>query len=396
MKKQITIIFTTLLFFSCATIKYKKQGFVTKEDFFKEISFEYINDLIFIPVTIENNQYNFLFDTGAELNIIDPSIVNNLSLKQLKNGTIGNGQDSNKGIQRVQIKSIEIGGVHFNETAGMIWDMTPLANLIGCVKIDGIIGNNLMRKVNWQIDYKNKKIKISNNTEKFNISSDVKKIVMNSGNYGNVLLNVKINNKIKKFTFDSGYNGFLQTGDTSILNNKKYITTIGLTGGTYSGKKDGETYSSYLESFSINDIEFKSPSLLLIKPNNSSVLGNEFYENFILTIDWKNDFLYIDTQKNIEFKKPDIFEISLYADYGKNEIFISSIYKESEFLRQIKPHSKIIFINEYNVSSFKKDELCEFWENEYVKLKKLDKLNLTIETESGQREFIVNKIKNVW
>jgi predicted aspartyl protease len=396
MKKQISIILILLLFISCSTIKYKKQGFVTKEDFFKEISFEYINDLIFIPVTIENNQYNFLFDTGAELNIIDPSIMNKLNLKQLKNGIIANGQDSNKGIQRVQIKSIEIGGVHFNETAGMIWDMTPLANLIGCVKIDGIIGNNLMRKVNWQIDYKNKKLKFSNDNENFNFSSDAKKIVMNSGNYGNVLLNVKINNKIKKFTFDSGYNGFLQTGDTSILDNKKYITTIGLTGGNYSGKKDGETYLSYYESITINNIEFKSPSLILIKPNNTSVLGNEFFENFTLTIDWKNDFLYLEPQTNIEFSKPEFFEISLYADYGKNEVLISSINKESKFLEIIKPHSKVIYINNYNVSSFQKDELCEFWENEWVKLKKLDKLDLIIETEAGSKKLIVGKIENVW
>lgn len=396
MKKQISIILISLLFFSCSTIKYKKQGFVAKEDFLKETSFEYSNDLIFIPVTIENNQYNFLFDTGAELNIIDPSIVNKLNLKQLKNGTIANGQDSNKGIQRVQIKSIEIGDVHFNETAGMIWDMTPIANLIGCVKIDGIIGNNLMRKVNWQIDYKNKKINISDDVKQFNISSKAKRIVMNSGSYGNVLLNVKINNKIKKFTFDTGFNGFLQTGDTSVLENKKYITTIGMTGGNYSGKKNGVTHLNYLENFDLNGIEFKSPSLISIKPNNSSTLGNEFFENFTLTIDWKNDFLYLDSQKNIEFSEPEIFEISLYADYGKNEVLISSIYRESTFLELIKPNSKVLYINNYNVSSFQKDELCEFWKNEWAKLTKLDKLDLTIETGNGSKKLIVGKIKNVW
>ncbi|MBK8636530.1 MAG: aspartyl protease family protein [Saprospiraceae bacterium] len=102
-------------------------------------------------------KYNFLFDTGAELNIFDPLIVDSLNLKKLKKGTISNGKNSNSGIQRVEINNIEIGGVQFFETVGMVWDMTKVANLVGCVKIDGIISNNLMRKAIWQIDYKNKK-----------------------------------------------------------------------------------------------------------------------------------------------------------------------------------------------------------------------------------------------
>ncbi len=396
MKKQTTLIFISLPFFSCATIKYKKQGFVLKEDFINEVSFDYINDLIFIPVTIDNKKYNFLFDTGAELNIFDPLIVDSLNLKKLKKGTISNGKNSNSGIQRVEINNIEIGGVQFFETVGMVWDMTKVANLVGCVKIDGIISNNLMRKAIWQIDYKNKKIKISDKVANFHISDNAKKTVMHSGNYGNVFLNVQINDKIKKFTFDTGFNGFMQTGDTAYLRNKSYITTIGLTGGDYSGKKEGETYFRYLESFAVNNLEFKSPSLFLIKPNNSSILGNEFYKNFTLTIDWKNDLLLFDTQKDIEFKSPDLFEMSLYPDYGENEILISSINKESSLLGQIKPHTKVLYINDYDVSSFRKEELCAFWVNEWLDLKKLEKLNLTVETEGSTKKLIVEKIKKVW
>lgn len=396
MRKQIILVLITILFYSCSTLKYKKQGFVSNKEYLKEIPFDYINGFIFIPVTIENKDYNFLLDTGAELNLIDPEIAKELNLKQLRKGTISNAKESKKGISRVELKNIDIGGVQFQETAGMIWEISKFADLIGCVKIDGLIGNNLMRKTNWQIDYHNKIIYISDKVENFSISSSSKKMIMNSGKSGNVLLNLNIKNKTKKFTFDTGYNGFIQTGETDFLENDIYLTRVGLTGANFNGKKDGEIYYSPLKSFSINNIEFKSPSIFLIKPSDSSVLGNEFYENFIITIDWKNDYLFFDPQKNIVFEEPDFFEVSLYVDYGKNEILVSGVFKESSLRNKIKPHSRVLKINDFKVDSLKGFQLCEFWNEEWTDLKKSDELNIIIESEGKLQEFSIKKIKNVW
>lgn len=395
MKNQIIIIFISFFFFGCATTKYKKQGFVIEKSYNYEVPFDFINDLIFIPVVIENKKYNFLFDTGAELNIIDPLVANQLNLKKLRNGVISNGSDSNKGVSRVKINDIKISNLQFKETAGIIWDLSKLSDLVGCVKIDGIIGNNLMRKSNWQINYKDKTIKFSDNTKNFIVSNSAKKTLMNSRNYGNVFLDIAINDKVKKFTFDTGFNGFMQTGEVNFLENEKFITTIGLSGGNYNGKKDGEVHYSQIKSFNLNGIEFNCPSIFNVKPNNSSVLGNEFFKNFILTIDWENDFLYFDPLNEIEYKKLEMFEVSIYPDYGKNEIFIGNIYKESDFLNKINPHSKVLYINDYDVSSFKNNGLCDFWENEWKILKKLDRLNITVKTndESNLVEIIIEKIK---
>lgn len=394
--RQIIIFFISVLFFGCATTKYKKQGFVSQNSYIYEVPFDFINDLIFIPVVIENKKYNFIFDTGAELNVINPLIANELNIKKLKKGLISDGTDSNKGVSIVEIDNIKIGNLQFKETAGMVWDLSKLSNLVGCVKIDGIIGNNLMRKSNWQINYKDKTIKFSDNPKNFYVSNNAKKVIMNSKNYGNVLFDIAINDKVKKFTFDTGFNGFMQTSVMDFLENKKYITTIGLSGGNYNGKKDGEINYCHIKSFNLNGIEFNCPSIFNVKPNNSSLLGNEFFKNFILTIDWENDFLYFDPQNEIEYKKLEMFEISLYPDYGKNEIYISNIFKGSNLLNKISPHSKVLYINDYDVSSFQNNELCDFWENEWKILKKHDRLNITIKTndESNIEKIIVEKIKN--
>ncbi len=390
----MVVFLLPFVFYSCSTIRYKKQGFVSGKDFFKEIPFTYFKEFIIVPVKIENKEYNFLFDTGAELNIIDPKVANELNLKLLKKSTITSDKESEKNISMVELKNINIGGINFQESVGMIWDLSNFTKLIGCIRIDGIIGNNLMRKVNWQINYENRTLQLSDKMEGFKISNKAKKISMNAGDYGNIFFNINIRDKIKKFTFDTGYNGFMQTGDPTVLENETYFTLIGLTGANFNGKKSGEIHYSKVEKFCINGVEFKSPSLLHVKPSNSSILGNQFYENFILTIDWKNDLLYLDPQKEIELSEPKIFEVNISADYGKNEILVGNVYKGSEFFNQIKPHSKVLYINEFKVNSFKGNELCEFMEKEWVELKKLDELILTIESELNTQKISVKKIKN--
>ena len=146
MNNRIIAFFIIILLSSCVTYNYKKQGFVTKKEYLKEIPFTYENGFIFIPVTIQEKEYNFLLDTGAELNLIAPTISSELNVKHLKKGTVSNGSDSVKKVERVQINSIKIAGIEFQETVSLIWDVSKFGKYIRCKKIDGIIGNNLMRK----------------------------------------------------------------------------------------------------------------------------------------------------------------------------------------------------------------------------------------------------------
>ena len=64
--KIVKIIFVTTFFLlahnSCS------QGFsnsFTKKNYYIEVKYEFINELIIIPVEIEGEKYRFLFDTGA-------------------------------------------------------------------------------------------------------------------------------------------------------------------------------------------------------------------------------------------------------------------------------------------------------------------------------------------
>ncbi|MDN3619030.1 retropepsin-like aspartic protease [Polaribacter undariae] len=397
MNNKIITFFLVILLSSCVTYKYKKQGFVTKKEYLKEIPFTYENGFIFIPVTIQEKEYNFLFDTGAELNLIDPTISSELNVKQLKKGTVSNGSDSVKKVERVQINSIQIAGIEFQETVSLIWDVSKFGKYIRCKKIDGIIGNNLMRKANWQIDYKKQLIRITDNNERFEISDNSEKIKMNSEDVGNVYLNLKIGQKSNYFTFDTGYNGFIQTGDTTLLKDSPSITKVGLEGVNFTGAKQGETHIKKIDSFHINELPFKKPSYLLIKPRNSSLLGNEFYENYIIIIDWKNDYLVLDKTEKIDTILPNIYEVGFFTDYENSTVTVANIYDKSKLVGKIKPNSKVLKINNIDLIELKRTgEFCDFWKKEWKNLITNDILKIVVESDGIQQTVEINKIKIPW
>ncbi|MCH2044725.1 MAG: retroviral-like aspartic protease family protein [Saprospiraceae bacterium] len=371
-----------------------KQGFVSDENFYVEIPFTYEKGFIFIPVQIQGKSYNFLLDTGAELTLIDQAIVSELSLKTLKKGVLSNAKSSSKGNERVEIDKIDIGGIEFHSPVSFIWDISKFAKYIRCEKIDGIIGNNLMRKANWQIDYQNLVIRITDNIEKMSVSNDAKRVKMNAGDVGNVYLELDIDGKKIPFTFDTGFNGFAQTGHKALIK-KAAFTKVGLKGVNFLGSREGETHFLKLQNFKINDYSFPSPSYLLIKPNNSSVLGNEFYKNYTITIDWSNDYLIFDKNKDSALNEPVVYEVSLFTDYEKGIIIISSIQEGSSLIDKIKPQLRVLKINNVDLVELeRKGGICTFWSKEWKNIKTSEILNITIEQDGIQQEIEVKKIKN--
>lgn len=392
--------FSIILFFllnSCTSYKYKKKGFVAEKNYDVEIPFNYEKGCIFIKIKIQGKSYHFLFDTGAGLNLIDPTVANQLKLKTLKKGNISNSNNSAKRIERVEINKIDIGGIEFQNSTCVVWDISKFSKHIRCEKIDGIIGNNLMRKASWQIDYKNQVIRISDNIEKFSISKDSKRIKMNSGKVGNVYLNLEINENKIPFTFDTGFNGFAQTGDTTILKNTFFMTKIGLNGVDFTGITKGVTHHVKFDNFKINNLLFHSPSHFLIKPNNSSILGNEFYENYIVTIDWKNDYLILDPHNEINMTEIDFYDVSFSTNYEKGWITISKIYDKSTLIDKVKPNTRVLKINNVDLVELKKSGgICQFWSNEWNEIKKNDILKITIEQDGILQDIEVKKLKNIW
>lgn len=265
-----------------------KSGFVNQKDYYVEIPFNYVHKHIFIELIISEKKYNFLFDTGSELTLIDLEIAKEINYKLVKEIEISGSSITKQKNSLIELPGIAISNLMFEKTYGMLLDLDFIKRAYENLRIDGILGANLMRKSKWQIDYIKKVIRISDKTEKFNISETAKKIKLNDKNWGLGYVDLEINKKKHEFIFDLGSNGKFTANHSFIKNfhEKSAIIT--------------ETKQKFeLDKVTIGEIELNNQSIVLEK-NASSLIGNAFFDDYLLTIDWEKKTLFLNQNNEYE------------------------------------------------------------------------------------------------
>ncbi len=371
-------------------IRLAKKGAVVQSDYSLEIPFRYENKHIFIDVTINGEIYNFLFDTGFDISAIDINHIKNSSFKKVLKKNVSGSSFENHKIQFIEIATLSISGIDFNETGASIIDLSFINKDYPCSEkpIAGVIGANLLRKANWQIDYKNGIILFSDTISKFNISEKAFEFDMISKGWGSPSVNVNINGIDKRFTLDTGSSGKITTGIEFQKELNFYKDKVNYIPITRKGKRKSEqTYTNYyalIEQINIGDLYLKE-QIISLEKGVSSLIGNELFENFKITIDWKNNTFFLDPIKEINKDKLVDYEIIIKPNYTTTKIEINGFYDNSLTEKNYIIGTEILMINGINVSEFSTQMLCEFWKNEWKKIKKQEKI--VIETQKERIEL---------
>lgn len=156
MKNLKLLLLTTTLFisFSCSVTKIQKKGTVQPQNFNFVTEFTTEKSVIILPFEIDGISKNFLFDTGADYNVIQRNSTIG------KNENYGGATNRKMKLGKEYVKSMKIGNVDFQNTYAVNGNLEGLKEQI--LNFGGIIGQPIINKANWLIDYPNKKIQISN------------------------------------------------------------------------------------------------------------------------------------------------------------------------------------------------------------------------------------------
>jgi len=392
MKIYLAIILT-IFFGSCSNNYYKKLGNVSEKAFYQEIPFSYDAGLLLIDIEIDGETFQLGLDTGAEYNVIDKRLAAKINYKRKDEIQINTTTSKVNNIQRIVLPEINIGGIAFKNTTGVIMDLSAFDRFIACPKVQGLIGNNLMRKANWQIDYEKKVIKITDQPSKLTTSDNVHALTMNSGQYGNVHLNLTINNKTYSHTFDTGYSGNIRSRDTSILKKYKHFTYAGITGANASGiVSNNKQHKVFVDQLELNGITIDKQHVI-IDPNSSALVGNDFYDNYKVTILWDKDLLLLDPVNSKPVARLHPFEMVFSPDYDSKKVVVNSVFLESPFYEAISPGTTIVTLEGHNLENATESELCTFWQKEWVNLKKKIQLNAVINNNGEQQNIVIKRME---
>ncbi|MEQ8358587.1 MAG: aspartyl protease family protein [Cytophagales bacterium] len=355
---QFHFVFFTLILFlfsSCSLEYYLKKGKVESRNFSKSLKFEYPNHLIIVNAKIAGKERRFLFDSGAP-NVISKELQEELQYKvKLRNGT----KDS-QGVRHildfVYIDEIEIAGVTVSKTIAAVSDLNA-SEEIKCLNIDGIMGANLMAKLNWEIDYQKRIIHFSDSRAFEDQNQADIKLGFNPDFQKTPKIKLGLGSEIKNnITFDLGSNGGVHLKPEDLMNTFKQVKSYGWVNSALFGSAFDTVYFRYTNPLLMGNSSL-GPYWIKCSENSSRTIGNRVWDNFKVQLNYKDKVIYLHRQKDIQPSKE---EFGFKLKYRNGQWIIATVIIESQaYDYGLRPGDKVLELNEFNLSDADFEDYCE-------------------------------------
>ena len=357
-----------ILLSSCASSnidKILKEGNVLQENFKTTVPFTYVNGWIVLEVDIQNKTYNFLLDTGSS-NLVTKELGEELNLKAIGTEEIKDINATSNATEYTRIKTIKIGGIDFQNTIAGIVDLNKITE-IGCTKIDGFIGSNLMRKAVWDFDFQNQLITISNDEKELNIPAETieSKLYIGTAGIPSITLNINgkkiLNNKV-----DFGNAGtnllradyFKKQLDDNLIT--KYVKGSKKAFGGFGRSDNQPFYNTIIDEMEIGDHTVNN-LFATVQNGSGNNLGLAFFKNYRIILNWDKKKI-----KMIEVKKAgnDTYKTYGFSTlYEGKSVYVNAIIETSSASNVLKQGDEIININNKNYTNVTEEQYCDLWRN---------------------------------
>ena len=371
------------------TVKILKAGYVAQNNFHVEIPFEYRLGLIIIKVNIEGKTYDFLLDSGAP-NLISKSLAADIGLKPKSTYKTSDSNDTESTLAFTTLANVTIGGVDFIHTGAAIADLES-SQEVACLRIQGVIGANLMRKAIWKIDYVNQKIICTNRLENLKLPSKIEKIPFYTDVLGAPLCDVRVNGILEKdVVIDLGSNGAIELSDKYFEKlkaqtpNLKSITTPGRhSSGLYGTGEMKIQYHAVADQVAYGSVALKNQIVAFAA--GSATLGNKFLKNYDLILDFNNKEALLAQQREYDFSKLEGHGFSWMFDRG--ELVVGALTENSEAEQKgLQIGDRILAVNETDYTQIKAGDWCTLMDN-----KQTDTVVLIVSNAKQKREVALHK-----
>lgn len=393
---KLAILFILTILTGCSLIlSFKlnnvRQGeYIIQNSFKKEIPFKIINGNIIVTVKIEEKEYDFLFDTGSPL-VIDSEIAKKIKVDKIGRYKVYDAYGKTEKLVYAKIKKLSIGTLDFFEMGTVITDLNFMVNE-SCTQVSGIFGANLMSKAIWQINYEQKMIVVTDRIDSLYIPPESVSINFLTSIGGTPKFNLKINNSKYESILDTGFDGGIElpqrySEESSNLND--FIVGYGLASSVFGSTLD--TIRLTRAPITINE-NFKVTDEIITFKNGitSGIVGNDFLNNYILTIDWRNGKIIFSPRNDSTRESLESFGFKV--KFRNKNLIISFLYKGSPAEKNgLQIGDIILRINEWDFSNINQNMYCSFIQSSL--LKESTQLSISVNKDGKEKVLLLNKIE---
>lgn len=361
------IFLACLFLFSCSSSNKARKlllaGELHRTDFKEVVAYEDFGGWIVVSVRFHGLEgtYDFLFDTGAP-NVISTELAEKLNLKPLTKDRVGSSNSLSQKTAFSKIDTIYIGDLAFSNTGVIILDFDRSPDMV-CLgkKVDGIIGSNLMRQAIWQINYQDQTLTITDDTATIAIPNQME-IPFKPKTQGTPRIAAQVNGVDFKLTVDTGKKRGIDLTAAEFKQVHKTFDTLRITrgfgivsSGIFGVERD-TLLMAKVPNVKIGAYELDT-TVFTIKKKAGNLVGNDFLNNYIVTINWQNNRLYLAPVKDTT----DITTTSFGFGYEfKNQNFyVSFLYEEGDAIKQgVQIGDQLLSIDGVSLENKTVDTFC--------------------------------------
>jgi len=342
--------------------------------------------LVFVPVIINGKKYNFLLDTGAPM-VVSKELAAELNLKRVARKHVGDSQGNRQKLNYLLLPQISLGNQTFANLVAIEADLN-LDPTLACLKMDGIIGSNLLRHAIWEINSQTKTLSFHNNFAGFVPDSQALVMPFTTKATFTPVVDLLVDSiNIGKITFDTGSSSTLSMPASRLgkprLTPDSVITNIGfLSSGLFGSVAD--TVYFVQKNISINQTTFENVPITLERSKPKSLLGMGFLEGFVVVMNWQTKEMYLTPNEQNYARK----SYSLSPRFIDDTLRVGSlVYNGEAMMAGIQLNDRILKINDFDTRQPSKEDYCQvlriFRENEEI----------TVQIE-GRGEFVLKKVSH--
>lgn len=339
------------------------KGSVRSDSFSEKVNFQLKENRIFIDAAIKNRKYKLLMDTYS------PCLFYDHILQEIELDTLDKTNQLGKAFEKTfllpiypKFDTIKIGQLSFLDIGAMLMK-SDSSNPLLRYDNDGILGANLMKSCIWQLNFKDTLLTITNDKKKLSNIEDANALPFSAkpiqGSPNTIII---VNEDTIKVEFDTGNDGFINAISPAILekieNGEAVPWSIKL--GIPINRKDLDSIETHyfvlVDSLKIGTKSYYNLPVIaynpaLIKETSKGSIGIDFLKNFVTTIDWMDNKIYL--KENADFKLANNkLTFGFTCEMKDGRLLIKSVFNQSAAFKQgVRIDDRVIAINDIAIDS---------------------------------------------
>lgn len=303
MRKGRIVFFLIVCVITLNACSIKAFHILSSADIEKNVPFQttdYASPLGFIilPIEIEGNTYQFLFDTGAQTTIISENLASKLEIKPKGSINTVDSQKNKKKLTVTLVDTMALNEIVYANVGVLVSDFKE-NTFFSCLEIDGILGMNVIKLNNWEINYEDRKMTLYDTKNK--VFPHHSTVISFYKNRSMPYVDLYVNDNREQFLIDTGKNGSEVSISSKLPIKNVDEIFFGYSSLGLFGKSDADTVKYAFAKLS-DSLGFVQENVKILQSNqDKKLIGTGFFEERCHSIffDFKNDKLYLNEKDDV-------------------------------------------------------------------------------------------------